>query len=102
MRKAFSKTVYCCFIVWSADRGGIATKVCARVPKESRGRAAAGGGGGDRGRGWRRGWGERAGQIHININNLKTSCLDKLEVLLAFNGITTLPKQLALKLFMLM
>ena len=44
----------------------------------------------------------KAGQIHINhinISNLTTSCLDKFNVLLAFNGNSILSKQLVLKLF---
>ena len=43
-----------------------------------------------------------AGNIHINISNLKSHVLDKLDVLLAFNGNSSLSKQLVFKLFMYM
>ena len=42
----------------------------------------------------------RAGQIHINLNNLTTSCLDKFGFIIIFNGNSNLPKNIAFKLFM--
>ena len=45
----------------------------------------------------------RAGQVHINIsNNLTTSCLDRFDALLAFNGTSTSSRKLVFKLFVFM
>ena len=43
----------------------------------------------------------RAGQIHLSINNLKTSWLDKFGAILALNGSSRLSERLAFKLLML-
>ena len=44
----------------------------------------------------------RAGKAHTNINSLKTSCLDKSDFLLAFNGSSCLTNKLAFNLFTFM